>query len=87
MNLIQIQAIRSPIGFAGSGCSFLRLERLVGEFGPLLANQKLYVRLQGCEHFITTDPGDSLYFDSLSPRSGDVRYDWKDRGDGVYYGY
>ena len=48
---------------------------------------RVYVRHQGGEHFITGDPADTLNFPGESPRSGEPRYEWEDRGDGVSYGY
>jgi hypothetical protein len=80
-------AIRSPLSFAGSGGSYARLTRLQAELAPLLGVPRISVRLQGTEHFITQTPSDTLYFPAQSARAGEPRYDWKDRGDGVHYGY
>jgi hypothetical protein len=80
-------AIRSPLSFAGAGGSHARLARLQSEFAPVLQAPHVFVRHQGTEHFITADPRDTLLFPSLGPRSGEARYDWEDRGDGIFYGY
>jgi hypothetical protein len=80
-------AIRSPLGFAGPGDSFARLSKLQAEFAPILQVTRVYVRHQGSEHFVTGDPTDTLLFPSQSSRSGESRYDWADRGDGVLYGH
>jgi hypothetical protein len=80
-------AIRSPLGFAGPGDSFARLSRLHAEFAVIFDVSRIYVRHQGAEHFITGDPADTLNYPSDGPKSGEPRYEWKDRGDGVHYGY
>jgi hypothetical protein len=79
-------AIRSPLGFAGAGDAFAKLSKLHTEFAPILQVSRIYVRHQGSEHFISGDPSDTLYFPSQGLRSGEPRYDWADRGDGVLYG-
>lgn len=80
-------AIRAPLGFAGAGDSFARLSRLQEEFARPLGVERVYVRHQGAEHFLTGDPTDTLNNPSGGPRSGEPRYEWEDRGDGVFYGY
>jgi hypothetical protein len=80
------QAVRSPISYAGSGDSLARLSRLQSEFSKVLDASHVFVRLQGSEHFITGSPTDTLSFPSPHPRSGQARYEWHDRGDGVLYG-
>ena len=80
-------AIRSPLKFAGSGDAHTRLATLQSEFAPVLNVARVFVRHQGTEHFLTGDPADTLNYSSFSPRSGESRYDWTDRGDGVFYGY
>jgi hypothetical protein len=80
-------AILSPLNVAGSGGSHARLAKLQDTFAPVLETDRIAVRLQGMEHFITRSPSDTLYFPSQSSRAGEPRYDWKDRGDGVHYGY
>ena len=80
-------AARAPLRFAGPGDSFARLSRLQAELAPALGVERVYVRHQGTEHFITGDPVDTLNYPSHDPRSGASRYDWEDRGDGVLYGY
>lgn len=82
-----IDAIRSPIGLAGPGTSAARLDRLGAEFAGLLGADRVFVRHQGGEHFITARPDDTLLFPGSGPRSGESRYRWEDRGDGVSYGY
>ncbi len=82
-----IDAVRSPIGYAGAGRSSARLLRLGSEFAALLGSERIFVRHQGGEHFITARPDDTLMFPRTSPRSGESRYRWEDRGDGVSYGY
>jgi len=87
MNEAAIDAVKAPIGYAGSGPSAERLGRLETEFSGLLGNGPVFVRLQGGEHFITAHPDDSLQFPRSGTRSGESRYRWKDRGDGILYGY
>ena len=82
-----IDAIKAPIGYAGQGPSSERLGLLSSEFSRLLGNRSVFVRLQGGEHFITANPDDSLQFPRCGPRSGESRYRWEDRGDGIAYGY
>jgi hypothetical protein len=79
-------AVRSPLSHAGTGSSFARLVRLQTEFAELLQTPRVFVRLQGSEHFTTGRPWDTLYFPGDSPRCGEPRYDWQDRGDGVLLG-
>lgn len=82
-----IDAVRSPIGYAGAGPSSARLARLGAEFAGPLGAGRVFVRHQGGEHFITPRADDTLLFPSGGPRSGEPRYRWEDRGDGVSYGY
>ncbi len=82
-----IDAVRSPIVYAGSGPASARLARLGSEFAGLLCAVRVFVRHQGGEHFITACPDDTLMFPRTDPRSGESRYRWEDRGDGVSYGY
>jgi hypothetical protein len=82
-----IDAIRAPIGYAGPGPSAARLERLATEFGRVLGTDRVFVRHQGGEHFVSSHADDTLQFPRDSPRSGEPRYRWEDRGDGVSYGY
>ncbi len=79
-------AIRVPLSFAGAGDSFSRLTKLQGGFAGILGVDRVYVRHQGYEHFITGDPADTLNFPGGSSRSGESRYDWEERGDGIFYG-
>lgn len=83
----RVDAVRSPIGHAGSGPSSARLGRLGADFAALLGMDRVFVRHQGGEHFITAHPDDTLHFPRTDPRSGEPRYRWEDRGDGVFYGY
>ena len=87
MSEVVIDAIKAPIGYAGSGPSAERLGRLAAKFSGLLGNGPVFVRLQGGEHFITAHPDDSLQFPRSGPRSGESRYRWEDRGDGISHGY
>ena len=80
-------AIRSPLTHAGTGDVTTRLGRLQKEFSEVLGGPRVFVRNQGPEHFISCDPRDTLYHESLSPKAGLYRHDWEDRGDGVLYGY
>lgn len=80
-------AVRSPLKFAGAGDALSRLLRLQEEFAPVLGAPRVFVRHQGSEHFISGNPGDTLYHLSQGPRAGEPRYEWSDRGDGVLYGY
>jgi hypothetical protein len=87
MNNQRHEAVRAPIRYAGSGDSFTRLTRLQAEFSGVLGADRVYVRLQGGEHFITGRPDDTLNYTGDEVRSGEPRYTWEDRGDGVLYGY
>jgi hypothetical protein len=80
-------AVRSPLRFAGSGDAASRLATIIAEFSGVLRSPQLFVRHQGSEHFITASPADTLNYPSDGPKSGEPRYDWSDRGDGVLYGY
>jgi hypothetical protein len=80
-------AVRTPLRHAGDGDSLTRLARLQSEFSKVLGVSKVYVRHQGTEHFISGRPDDTLNHLSHGARSGEPRYDWEDRGDGVLYGY
>jgi hypothetical protein len=80
-------AIRSPLCHAGSGDSHARLCRLHDEFSVILQLSKVFVRHQGAEHFITGHSYDTLNFSFTSVSSGEPRYNWRDRGDGILYGY
>lgn len=83
-----IDAARAPIRFSGEGTASARLERLRAEFVPLFGGGAgpLFVRNQGGEHYVTARPDDTLEFPRSGPRSGESRYVWEDRGDGVLYG-
>ena len=83
----QPDAIRAPLNFAGPGDSYTRLSRLQDEFAGVLKVARVYVRHQGTEHFLTGNPADTLQFPGGSTRAGESRYEWRDRGDGVQYGY
>ena len=80
-------AVRSPLSYAGSGDCYMRLTKLHEEFSQLMNVNRVYVRHQGCEHFITGQPFDTLNLSSDESPSGGPRYHWVDRGDGVFYGY
>lgn len=80
-------AVRVPRSFAGSGDSAARLSRLQAELAPILDAPRVFVRHQGTEHFVTGSPSDTLMFPSTSPRAGEARYEWEDRGDGIVRGY
>jgi hypothetical protein len=80
-------AIRVPRGFAGAGDSQARLSRLQAVLAPILEVPRVFVRHQGTEHFVTGAPSDTLLYPSMSPRSGEARYVWEDRGDGILRGY
>jgi hypothetical protein len=80
-------AVRSPLPYAGAGDSRARLGRLQAEFSRVLGVGRVFVRHQGFEHFTSGSPHDALHFPSHGGHSGEARYDWLDRGDGVLYGY
>ena len=86
MTATLVDAIRAPIGFAGGGDALTRLGKLHSEFAPLLANGRAFVRHQGATHFVSGSPDDTLLFPPTDPRSGQSRYEWTDRGDGVCLG-
>jgi hypothetical protein len=87
MHATRPDAVRSPLTYAGPGDSFTRLSTLHAEFSGVLLVDHTFVRHQGIDHFITGNASDTLNFTSLSARSGQTRYTWVDRGDGVLYGY
>jgi hypothetical protein len=80
-------AVRAPLRHAGEGDSFTRLARLQSEFSGVLGIPTVFARHQGTEHFISGRPDDTLNHPGHGPRSGEPRYVWRDRGDGVLYGY
>ena len=80
-------AVRSPLRYAGEGDAATRLARLQFEFAEVLAVSRVFVRLQGTDHYITGQPADTMNHACFDARSGESRYVWKDRGDGVIYGY
>jgi hypothetical protein len=80
-------AIRSPLPYAGAGDSFTKLAKLQSEFSLELRVPRVFVRHQGTTHFISGKSDDTLNFPSHGRRSGESRYTWEDRGDGVLYGY
>ena len=79
-------AILAPIGHAGAGDAATRLGRLQAEFAPLLRARRVFVRLQGASHFVSGSPDDTLLCPQTSFQSGQSRYEWTDRGDGVSFG-
>ena len=79
-------AVQAPIGYAGAGDAATRLGRLQAEFAPMLRTGRVFVRHQGASHFVSGSPDDTLLFPPASPRSGQPRYEWTDRGDGVSLG-
>ena len=80
-------SVRSPLRFAGGGDSFSKLAKLHEEFSAVLRVPRVHVRHQGTEHFISGRADDTLQFHGPSRRSGEARYTWEDRGDGILYGY
>lgn len=80
-------AIRSPLGHAGGGSARDRLARLHREFSVVLQADRLHVRNQGSYHFITRRPDDTLMRCREPACAGTPRYEWVDRGDGVFLGY
>ena len=80
-------AVRSPLNYAGTGDSYMRLSKLQNEFSKVLNVPRIYVRHQGHEHFITGQPADTMIRPADELQSGGPRYHWVDRGDGVLYGY
>ena len=79
-------AVRSPLSYAGEGGALAKLVRLNTEFALVLGVSRVFVRNQGTEYFISHGPDDTLNFSSDTSRSGEARYFWQDRGDGVFYG-
>jgi hypothetical protein len=80
-------AVRSPLRYAGEGDSVTRLARLQSEFAEVLGVPRVFVRHQGTEHYITGRATDTMSHSCFNARSGESRYVWMDRGDGVLYGY
>ena len=80
-------AVQYPVGRIGRRPPGQWLNDIKAEFGPLLGVERVYSRDQGSFKFLSGDPADTLYFPKGHHRSGESRYDWKDRGDGVMYGY
>ncbi len=79
-------AIQAPIGYAGAGDASTRLGRLQAEFAPMLRTKRVFVRHQGASHFVSGSADDTLLFPQAGLRSGQPRYEWTDRGDGVSLG-
>ena len=84
--VIAPDAVRPPLTYAGDGGALAKLVKLNDEFSNVLQVSQVFVRNQGTEYFISHGPDQTLYFPSDSPRSGESRYVWEDRGDGVFYG-
>ena len=80
-------AVRSPLSYAGPGTSFARLSRLQSEFAQVLRVDRIFVRHQGTEHFISGRHEDTLNVLGPGAHAGKSLYAWEDRGDGVFYGY
>ena len=83
---MSIDAICSPAHYAGPGVTRDKLAKIANEFASILGSDKLFVRLQGSEHFITRNCDDTLLYPRSHLLSGQTRYLWHDRGDGVFYG-
>ena len=79
-------AVLAPLSYSGIGDAASRLAKLQAEFSAVLQVPRVYVRHQGTSHFITGSPADSLLFPQSHARSGQPRYAWSDRGDGVSLG-
>ena len=79
-------AVLVPLCYSGNGDAASRLSRLQAEFSPILKTPLIFVRHQGTRHFLTGNPDDTILFPHSDPRSGQPRYTWSDRGDGVAYG-
>ena len=79
-------AVRPPLSYAGDGGALAKLVKLNTEFSQVLQVSQVCVRNQGTEYFISHGPDETLYFPGDSARAGESRYDWEDRGDGVFYG-
>ena len=86
MTEIGPDAILAPVGYAGAGDAATRLGRLQSEFAPALRASRVFVRHQGASHFVSGSPDDTLLFPQDHSRSGQPRYEWTDRGDGVSLG-
>ncbi len=80
------EAVRTPLSHAGEGGSLAKLMKLNAEFSRVLGVSRVFVRNQGTEYFISHGPEETLNYSNDSPRYGESRYDWEDRGDGVRYG-
>ena len=79
-------AVRTPLSYAGEGGSLAKLMKLNAEFSRVLCVSRVFVRNQGTEYFISHGPEETLNYSSDSRGSGESRYIWEDRGDGVCYG-
>lgn len=86
MELPKSDAVLTPLSYAGPGDAASRLARLQGEFAAVLGVPRVFVRHQGDSHFLTGDPRETLFFPPGDPRSGQPRYTWTDRGDGISLG-
>ena len=80
-------AVRVPIRRVGPGDARQKLARLHAEFARVLRADRIQVRNQGDEHFLTAGVGETLSHPGDGPHSGQSRYEWHDRGDGVFYGF
>ncbi len=84
---ISVDAIRVGVKHAGAGTAAERLGKLTALFATTLGASRVFIRNQGGEYFITADSADTILFPGASNRSGEPRYHWESRGDGVHYGY
>jgi hypothetical protein len=81
-----IDAVRVPVGYARGRGVADRYRAIDAEFRPLLGGGRLWLRNQGAFVFVTPGAADTLLFPKDHPRSGEDRYSWQDRGDGVSFG-
>jgi len=94
----KIDAIRIPRHYPKGLQGDARHRALKAEFAPMLNSTMIYARhMGGTQTFITATANHPLSADGLEwgcapnyplthPKAGQPRYDWTDRGDGVFYG-
>lgn len=65
------------------------LADLVKEFRPILGAHPHFHKVNGNDHLAHTRPktGEPMQFAKMHPREGQPRFLFRDRGDGILYGY
>jgi hypothetical protein len=81
-------AVLCPNSFKGTGRAASRLHRLEQTFGEVLGGKVFHRNLGDAAYLVHVDnKSDTLLFPTGHPREKEERYEWRDQGDGVLYGY